>query len=161
MNKIVTVLVLGFFLSMPSLGDDPKKKQDETKTDAKKEESKVISNEDLKKRYGDPERPVPPPPSGLPAQPRPVPEAGEAADAETKAGEVRDKAIKALNDEKSHLEGRIRSIKNPFLRKVEPTRDEQKAEKGKGAAERVGMLEQRLRKVEADLKKLKAPARKK
>jgi hypothetical protein len=97
----------------------------------------------------------------LPPQPRAASERDQAAesDAAIKAAEA--KLLKALKAEKAHLEGRIRSIRKPFLPRAKQTPEEQKAEEGKGAAERVQMLEKRLKQVDADLKKLEAPAKKK
>ncbi len=160
MKRFVTILVVGLFLSMTGFGAEPEKKKD----DKKKEEPRVITNEDLKKKYGDPEKLLIPPPPPLPPQPREVSESGQAADAnqmDKDAGAGSAKLLKALQAEKSHLEGRIRSLKNPFLPRVKPTEEEQKAEQGKGSAERVRMLEKRLKKVDADLKKLETPAKKK
>jgi hypothetical protein len=155
MKRFVVILVVGLFLSVPGFGAEPEKK----KADKKKEAPRVITTEDLKKEYGDPEKPVIPPPPPLPPQPQPASESDQAAAADAVGKAAEAKLLKALKAEKSHLEGRIRSLRNPFLPRAKPTQEEQKAEEGKGSAERVQMLEKRLKKVDADLKKLETPAK--
>lgn len=127
-------------------GEPEKKKAKEPKEPEKKE---AVTNETLKEKYGDP---APAEPSHEAAKGEPLSKKVKPKPAMT--AEERGKRIAELKTEQDRLQRRIMSLKNPFLPKVPPTEEEKKAEEGKGADERVRMLEERLALTEAEMKKL-------
>ena len=146
--KILTIVAcvaaLGVSLAAPG---EPEKKQAK-----EKKEQEVVTNETLKKKYGEPAPAVPPKEASKDkASPKPAKPAAAEAEPDRTA------LIADLKKEQARLQRRIRSLKNPFLPRVPPTEEEQKAEEGKGADERVRMLEERLTRIGDELKELEKP----
>ena len=143
----ILVAVLG---AMGVVAGEPEKKQAEEKKEPEKQE--VVTNETLKKKYGEPEPATPPQP---PMKGTPSPKAEEP----TPAAQETDQAgrVVELKKEEERLNRRIQSLKNPFLPKVPLTDEEKKDEAGKGADVRVRMLEERLAKIRDELKRLGDP----
>lgn len=144
-----TILVAALGFPWASAGA-PEKKQ--PKDEKKQEKQEVITNETLKQKYGRPE-PVNPKPEGKKAEPAPKPARPTTASPEP------DPALRIaeLKKEEDRIQRRIQSLKNPFLPKVPPTEEENKAEAGKEAGERIRMLEERLRKIRTELGELEKP----
>ncbi len=149
----VPVLVAGRAGLSVGAGEPEKKKEKGAKEPEKQE---VVTNETLTKKYGE-AVPAGPPHEADKSDPlsKKVKPKLEPKPAMTE--EERGKRIADLKTEQDRLKRRILSIKNPFLAKVPPTEAEKKAEKGKGAAERVRMLEERLARLGEELSKLEEP----
>jgi len=149
--KILTIVacvaVLG--VSLAAAGE-PEKKQAKEKQEQEKKE--VVTNETLKKKYGEP-APAVPPKEAAKDETSPKP----AKPAAAKAEPDRTALIADLKKEQARLKRRIQSLKNPFLPREPPTDQERKAEEGKGADERVRMLEERLARIGDELKELEEP----
>ncbi len=146
---VATILVAALGLPWAVAGEPEKKKAKEKKEQEKQE---VITNETLKKKFGEPE------PAAAPKKA----DKGEAAPKATPpapASAEPDPALRIaeLKKEEQRIRRRIKSLKNPFLPRVPPTEEESKAEEGKGADERVQMLEKRLVEIKDELKKLEKP----
>ena len=153
--KILTIVacvaVLGFSLAVAG---EPDKKQAKEKKEQEKQE--VITNETLKKKYGEPAptpAPAPPPKEATKGEAAQKPAKPAAAEAEPDLAAL----IAKLKKEQARLQRRIQSLKNPFLPRVPLTEEEQKAEEGKGSDERVRMLEERLARIGGELKELEEP----
>ena len=150
---VVPVLVAVLAGLTAGAGEPEKKKEKETKEPDKQE---VVTNETLKKKYGE-AAPAEPPQEADKSEPLSKKVKSKLEPKPAMTEEERGKRIADLKTEQDRLKRRILSIKNPFLAKVPPTEAEKKAEKGKGAAERVRMLEERLARLGEELSKLEEP----
>jgi hypothetical protein len=149
MRLVFAVILLAVLAGSGAVAGAPEKKKAKEKKEDKQE---VITNETLKRKYGEPEPARPPREAGRSeAPPEPAPPKPAMTEPE------RSKRIAELGKEQVRLQRRIQSLKNPFLPRVPLTEEEQKAEEGKGADERVRMLEERLARIGHELKELEEP----
>jgi hypothetical protein len=153
--KTLTIALMVAVLGLGSIvAGEPEKKKSKDAKDQEKEE--VVTNDTLKKKYGEP-APAPAAPtkearkeSALPKKDQPAP---------VSTGPDRAARIAELKQEEERLNKRIKSLKNPFLPRVPLTDEEKKAEEGKGSDERVRMLEKRLAGIGEERKQLQASGR--
>jgi len=153
MKTLLITLLLALLGVSGSVSGEPEKKQAKEKKDPEKQE--VVTNETLKKKYGEPAPEAP----AKETQKIEIIKKKTAKPSAAGADADRTARIAELNKAEERLVRRIQSLKNPFLPKVPLTDEEKKAEEGKRSDERVQMLEERLVSIQNELEKLKGPAR--
>ena len=152
MKTLILVLLVTVLAMTCSVAGEPEKK--EAKEEKKQEKQEVVTNETLKKKYGEP-APAPAVPGKEAQQEKVSPKKDQPA--AVSPGKDHAARIVELKQEEVRLNKRIRSLKNPFLPKVPQTDEEKKAEEGKGSDERVRMLEKRLVVIGDELSRLQEP----
>ncbi|MBD3868928.1 MAG: hypothetical protein IFK94_12440 [Acidobacteria bacterium] len=153
--KTLTIALFVTVLGLAGvIAGEPEKKQKNEKKEPEKQE--VVTNETLKKKYGEP-APAPAAPTKKEDRVEPLPRADQPAPVSPEKD--RKARIAELNKEQERLRSRIKSLKNPFLPRVPLTDEEKKAEEGKGSDERVRMLEKLLAGIGEELKQLQVSGR--